>query len=72
MVRYQSNESIRKQIEQRQLLLTKSPSSRTKTILKTQSQTMLKTNTSQYAKTKTELRLKENCLYIKKDRKILC
>ena len=69
MVRYQSNESIRKQIEQRQLLLTKSPSSRTKTILKTQSQTMLKTNTSQYAKTKTELRLKRKLLVYKKDGK---
>lgn len=61
MVRYQSNQSIKKQIEQRQLLSTRSPSLRTDTVLGTKSETALKTNTTHTNQTtKTKSRLKEN------------
>ena len=70
MVRYQSNQSIRKQIEQKQLLSTKSPSLRTNTVLRTRSQTTLKTNMRQQnANTKTKLRQKRKLLIYKKDGK---
>ena len=70
MVRYQSNQSKKKQIEQRQLLSTRSPSLRTDTVLRTKSKTALKTNmthTNQTAKTKS--RLKRKLMVYKKDGK---
>ena len=63
MVRYQSNQSIEKQIEQRQLLSTKNPSLRTNAVLRTKNQTILKTNMSYTnANTKTKLRQKRRLL----------
>lgn len=70
MVRYQSNQSIKKQIEQRQLLSTRSPSLRTNTVLETRSQTILKTNTTHTNETtKTKLRQKRKLMVYKKDGK---
>lgn len=68
MVRYQSNQSIRKQIEQKQILSTKSSSLRTKIVLSTKSQTALKKNMRQ-TNTKTKLRQKRKLLVYKKDEK---
>lgn len=70
MVRYQSNQSIRHQIEQKQLLSTKNPSLRTGTVLRTKSETTLKTDMKQQnVKTKTKLRQKRKLLVYKKDEK---
>lgn len=70
MVRYQSNQSIKKQIEQRQLLSTRSPSLRTDTVLGTKSETALKTNTTHTNQTtKTKSRLKRKLMVYKKDGK---
>lgn len=70
MVRYQSNQSIKKQIEQRQLLSTRSPSLRTDTVLRTKSKTALKTNTTHTNQTtKTKSRLKRKLMVYKKDGK---
>lgn len=70
MVRYQSNQSIKKQIEQRQLLSTKSPSLRTDTVLRTKSETALKTNTTHTNQTtKIKSRLKRKLMVYKKDGK---
>ena len=70
MVRYKTNQSIRKQIEQRQLLSTQSPSLRTNAALRTKSQTILKKNMSNTnAQTKTKLRQKRKLLVYKKDGK---
>ena len=70
MVRYQSNQSKKKQIEQRQLLSTRSPSLRTDTVLRTKSKTALKTNmTHTNQTTKTKSRLKRKLMVYKKDGK---
>lgn len=70
MVRYQSNQSIRHQIEQKQLLSTKNPSLRTGTVLRTKSETTLKADMKQQnVKTKTKLRQKRKLLVYKKDEK---
>ena len=70
MVRYQSNQSIRHQIEQKQLLSTKNPSLRTGTVLRTKSETTLKTDMKQQnVKTKTKLRQKRKLIVYKKDEK---
>ena len=70
MVRYQSNQSIKKQIEQRQLLSIRSPSLRTDTVLRTKSKTALKTNTTHTNQTtKTKSRLKRKMMVYKKDGK---
>lgn len=70
MVRYQSNQNIKKQIEQRQLLSTRSPSLRTDTVLRTKSKTALKTNTTHTNQTtKTKSRLKRKLMVYKKDGK---
>ena len=70
MVRYQSNQGIKKQIEQRQLLSTRSPSLRTNTVLRTKSKTALKTNTTHTNQTtKTKSRLKRKLMVYKKDGK---
>ena len=70
MVRYQSNQSIKKQIEQRQLFSTKSPSLRTDTVLRTKSKTALRTNTTHTNQTtKIKSRLKIKLMVYKKDGK---
>ena len=70
MVRYQSKQSIRHQIEQKQLLSTKSPRLRTGTVLRIKSETALKTDMKeQNANTKTKLRQKRKLLVYKKDGK---
>ena len=70
MVRYQSNQNIKKQLEQGQLSSTRNQSLRTDTILRTKSQTRLNTNIRQEnANTRTELRLKRKLLVYKKDGK---
>lgn len=70
MVRYQSNQSKKKQIEQRQLLSTRSPSLRTDTVLRTKSKTALKTNMAHTNQaTKTKSRLKRKLMVYKKDGK---
>ena len=67
MVRYQSNQSIRHQIEQKQLLSTKSSSLRTGTVLRNKRETTLKTDMKQQnANIKTKLRQKRKLLVYKK------
>ena len=67
MVRYQSNQSIRHQIEQKQLLSTKSPSLRTGTVLRIKSDTALKTKLGQ--QNANTLKQKRKLLVYKKDGK---
>lgn len=70
MVRYQSKQSVKKQLEQRTLLSTRSPSLRTKTVLKTRAKTVLKTDTNRTnTSIKTELRPKRKLIVYKKDGK---
>lgn len=70
MVRYPRNQSIKKQIEQGQLLSTRRPSLRTNTILRTRSKTMLKTDmTHTNETTKIKPRLKRKLIVYKKDGK---
>lgn len=70
MVRYQSKQSVKKQLEQRTLLSTRSPSLRTKTVLKTRAKTVLKTDTNRTnTSIKTELRPKRKLMVYKKDGK---
>ena len=63
MVRYQSNQNIKKQLEQGKLSSTRNQSLRTDTALRTKSQARLNTNMKQEnANTRTELRLKRKLL----------
>lgn len=70
MVRYQTKQSIKKQIEQRQLLSTRSQILRTDTVLRTKSRPKLKMNAIKTNEmTKTKSRQKRKLLVYKKDDK---